>query len=114
MGNTTETIWTDPLDSRWDADANPQGVTLLTWETGIAFPVSIHFQPGVNEPQKPLRVFAGVPNASKRVGTSDHCGCQLLLTDILRWWCRGKPRSPAGSMSWCRTSQLHPMDDLGV
>lgn len=40
LQNATEGIWAGLLDIRRDAGAHPQGVMLLPWENGIAFPMS--------------------------------------------------------------------------
>lgn len=51
-GNTRGAIWAGPLDRGWVVGAHPQGVMLLPWETGIAFPISTPSQTGGNESQK--------------------------------------------------------------
>lgn len=52
LGNAAEEVWAG-LHTRKDAGAHPQGVMLLPWETGVAFPISIPSQSGRNEPHKP-------------------------------------------------------------
>lgn len=52
LGNATEGIWAGLTDTRKDVGAHPQGVVLLSWETGTAFPISTPSQSGGNEPHK--------------------------------------------------------------
>lgn len=53
LGNAAEEVWAGLLHTRKDAGAHPQGVMLLPWETGVAFPISTPSQSGRNEPHKP-------------------------------------------------------------